>query len=78
MKALGMVVLRRMDRCVMCRRLAAITLAYPHTDEEASSMKGITAIYDDTLEFSFIRQHLVDQQPQFSKMDIHQTWFVRL
>ncbi|KAF5387900.1 hypothetical protein D9615_000815 [Tricholomella constricta] len=52
LKALGVATLRGFGRIVMARRLSAVGHTFPHTDEEASRIRHINALYDDLLEFS--------------------------
>ncbi|RDB19867.1 hypothetical protein Hypma_013011 [Hypsizygus marmoreus] len=52
LKALGVATLRGLGRIVMAKHLATVTHSFPHTDEQASSIRNIDAIYDDLLEFS--------------------------
>ncbi|KAG6836025.1 hypothetical protein H0H93_012170 [Arthromyces matolae] len=51
-KALGAVTLKGFELLVMARHWAAITHAFPHTDDQALRTRRIDDLYDDLLEFS--------------------------
>ncbi|KAG6844009.1 hypothetical protein H0H87_010732 [Tephrocybe sp. NHM501043] len=51
-KALGVATLKGFERLVMARHWAAVTHAFPHTDQQAHGIRHIDEVYWDLLEFS--------------------------